>query len=456
LDEPLKLFGTSGIRGVVNEELTSDLALEVGMALAAYSRGGNVTLGRDTRTSSLMLENALSAGLIGCGCNVSLLGVIPTPVCAFLTKRLNANAGAMITASHNPPEYNGIKLFNQDSMAYDREQQLEVEKLIIEKKFKQVEWKKIGKTTKTDETRLYVNQINKAIAFVKKWHIVVDPGCGAASIIAPEIFKTLGCKVTSINSQPDGFFPGRPPEPTEEALVETSRVVKELNADIGFAYDGDADRVVIIDERGVVQPPDISLAAYASYIVEKSGGGKIVTHVDASMCVEDAVNAVGGKVVRTKVGDVNISSMIRKQKAIFGGEPCGAWIHPKFHYTPDGIYSSILYLKMLEEKNTTAAKLTQQIKQYPLLRRKFSCPKKFLRIFMAKIEEKIVETFPNYKEKLTIDGTRISVPHGWVLLRPSGTEPVLRISVEAVNIKDAKEMMGKTLKMLDSIRRELI
>ena len=205
-----KLFGTSGIRGIANREVTSELALKVGLALATYIENGSFLVARDTRVSGEMIENALTAGILAGGANANKLGIAPTPALAFLTKKHGLNAGVMITASHNPPEYNGIKIFNSDSTGLNEKQQEEIEKIIEHENFRLAEWNEIGKCVDVKYwIKDYIHQILGSLSFKKSWFVVIDPGCGATSTVAPFIFRELGCKVRALNAQPDGFFPGR-------------------------------------------------------------------------------------------------------------------------------------------------------------------------------------------------------------------------------------------------------
>ena len=450
-----KLFGTSGIRGIANRELTAELALKVGLALATKAEGEKILIGRDTRVSGECLENALISGILSAGINVGKLGIVPTPVLAYLTKRCKFDFGVMITASHNPPKYNGIKIFNKNGIALNMKQAEEIEQIIENKDFKLAEWNEIGECQ--DASHLigeYIKLITKNVSFEKSWRIVVDPGCGATSTLAPLIFRRLGCEVKAVNAQPDGFFPARSPLPDEESLKPLCRIVRELKADVGFAYDGDGDRMVAVDEKGNFAPLDQTLALYSAHIIKKESGGIVVTHVEASMCIDRAVEKAGGKVVRTKVGDVSIASAMQEHNAIFGGEPCGAWIHPKYHFCPDGILSSVLLLKMLEERRNRLSQLLEQIPYYPILREKVHCPNTLKDKVMEKVKQEIDSVFPDFREKLTVDGVRVSLSGGWVLVRPSGTEPLIRITAEAERVDLADKIMQKALQFVNRIIRE--
>jgi phosphomannomutase len=223
-------------------DITPTLACKVGLAVATHSKARKALVARDTRVSGSMLEDALVSGLLACGMQVTLVGVVPTPVLAYLTKASGADVGFMLTASHNPPQYNGIKIFRGDSLSYTDENQSEVEKIIAEKSFAVADWHGIGEASHADFNQLYVEMVKKAVALRKQWRVVVDPGCGATFDVGPAILKAVGCKVTALNAQPDGFFPARSSEPTAESLKDLAHVVKEFGADVGVAFDGDGAR----------------------------------------------------------------------------------------------------------------------------------------------------------------------------------------------------------------------
>jgi phosphoglucosamine mutase len=438
-----KLFGSSGVRSLVNVDLTPFLAAEVGLAVATFSKANKALVARDTRVSGLMLENALVSGLISGGTNVESSGILPTPVLAFLTKEVGADAGIMITASHNPPQYNGIKIFNSQGLAYDEKEQNEIERIIEHKEFKFAGWQKVGETTSIDQNRLYTEKIEKTVKLNEKWHVVVDPGCGATYALAPEVMKYIGCTVTALNAQPDGFFPARSAEPNAQSLLSLARIVKAFGADLGLAYDGDGDRVAFIDEKGETVNFDRALAAYAGHVTKEKGGGTVVTNVEASMCIERMVVARGGKVVRTRVGDVYVSEAMKRHRAIFGGEPCGAWIHPQFHYCPDGILSSALLLKALEDEGKRLSELIAETPQYPTLRENVACENDVKYEIVEKVGEDLKSIFPGYQELSTVDGVRMVLENGWILVRASGTEPMVRLTAESESLNAAREIMKK-------------
>jgi len=439
----LKLFGSSGVRGLVNSDLTAVMAEQIGVASANFSKAREALVARDTRPSGLMLENALISGLESGGTSVKRLGILPTPVLAFLTKKKKADIGFMITASHNPSEYNGIKVFNSDGLAYNQKNQNAVEKIIEHKSFARMDWKSVGHDSVANEDKLYLEAIEKEIRLNKKWHVIVDPGCGATFSLAPTILQRLGCKVTAMNAQPDGWFPARSPEPNAESLTLLAEAVRMLGVDAGLAYDGDGDRAAFIDKKGCFVDFDQVLAAYAAHVISEKGRGTIVTSVETSMCIERMVEPRGGKVVRTRVGDVHISEMMKKTHALFGGEPCGAWIHPQFHYCPDGILSSVLLLGALEGEDKDLAEIVAEVPKYPVIRRSFGCRNELKEKAVKQAGEAFKSVFHSYKNVSTIDGFRLVLEEGWLLVRASGTEPLVRVTVEGESLNAAKQIMEK-------------
>ena len=442
------LFGSSGVRGLVNAVLTPQLACKVGLAVATHSKARRAVVGRDTRVSGPMLEDALVAGLISAGVKVSLLGVLPTPAVAYLTKTLGANAGFMLTASHNPPQYNGIKVFSNDSLSYTDERQNAVEKIVSENCIPPVDWRSIGDAQKVSLDHLYVKMLTKAAQLKKNWRVVVDPGCGATHAIAPAALKALGCRITALNAHADGYFPARSSEPTAQSLVDLAKIVRAFDADLGVAFDGDGDRVAFVDEDGTFVDFDRALAAFCANVLKKRGGGIVVTNVEASMCVETMAERHGGKVVRTRVGDIYVSEAVARLEAVFGGEPCGAWVHPLFHWCPDGPLSAVLLLKALEEENLSLKEFIAQVPRYVTLRENFRCQNENKQKIVAAIERNITGAFPGYTDFSKVDGIRLTLQNGWLLMRASGTEPLIRVTVEGESLKAARHIMNQGVELV--------
>ena len=354
----------------------------------------------------------------------------------------------MLTASHNPPQYNGIKVFSGDSLSYTDAAQDAVEKIVADGHFALADWRVLGKTTAVDASRVYFDMAKKAVSLKKKWQVVADPGCGATFNVAPALLKSLGCKVTSLNAQPDGHFPARKSEPTAESLQDLAKTVKTLGADIGVAFDGDGDRVAFVDENGVFVNFDRSLAAYGAFVLQRSGGGIVVTNVEASMCVETMAEKFGGKVVRTRVGDIYISEAIKRDGAVFGGEPCGAWVHPMQHFCPDGPLSAALFLSVLVSEGKSVSEFIADVPEYITLRENISCKNELKYKVVEKVGEALKAAFPSYTDFSTVDGARLALKNGWLLVRASGTEPLIRLTVEGESSVAAKDIIAKATQVI--------
>lgn len=444
-----RLFGTSGIRGKIGSEITLDLITNVGMAAATYigGKGRKIVVGYDTRTSNKMVESAVIAGILQCGCDVIQLGMVPTPLVGYAAMKLNADMGIMITASHNPSQYNGIKLWNSKGMAYTQDQERTIEKIVHEKSFSKVSWEDIGNIKDNSSiASTYMDDLLDNVDVKGGLKVVVDCANGAASFISPTVLRKAGCEVLTLNSQPDGFFPGRMPEPSEANLSELMKVVKATGADLGIAHDGDADRMVAIDDEGKMADFDKLLAIVSSKI-----GGKIVTTVDASFCVDKCMEEVGGEVIRTKVGDVHVAEVIVESNASFGGEPSGTWIHPYFCMCPDGILSALRVIEIVE-KHGPLSKLLKEIPSYPTVRDKIECENIQKTLIMEKVKEELPDYFEDVNDVNFIDGVRISMKDGsWVLIRPSGTESYIRITLEGRTVEIAQAIRNKSREFIEGI-----
>jgi phosphoglucosamine mutase len=443
-----KLFGSSGVRGLANVDLTPVLACKIASAVATDAKAKKGVVARDTRVSGCMLEDALVSGLVSTGMAVLLLGIVPTPVLAYVAKVLGADVGFMLTASHNPPQYNGIKVFNGESLSYNDQDQDAVEKIVAEGGFALADWRKLGKTSSVDASQIYLDMAQQAVSLKKQWKVVVDPGCGAAFDIGPKMLTVMGCKVTALNAQPDGYFPARKSEPTAESLQDLAKTVKALGADIGIAFDGDADRVAFVDEHGNFVNFDRSLAAYGALVLKRNGGGTIITTIEASMCVETMAEKYGGKVVRTRVGDIYVSEAIKREGAVFGGEPCGAWVHPQHHLCPDGPLSAALFLAALEEEGKSVSEFIGEVPEYITLRENIACKNAQKYKLVEQLGSALKSAFPAYTDFSAVDGARLPLKNGWLLVRASGTEPLIRLTVEGASQQAAKDITQKATALI--------
>ncbi len=438
-----KLFGTSGIRGKIGSEVTCELALNVGKSLAYYlGNEGTVVIGYDTRTTNKMLDQAITAGLLESGVNVIKIGMVPTPLVGYATEKLNADAGIMLTASHNPSPYNGIKLWNKNGMAYTSAQESEIEEIYSNRDYISVTWDKIGKLSENEEIKgQYIDDLVDMVNIKPGLKVVVDCASGAGSEISPLVFRKAGCEVTTLNSQPDGFFPGRNPEPNAENLQTLMKTVVAIGADLGIAHDGDADRMITVDETGEISPFDSLLA-----LISKEFDGDIVTTVDAGLCMDESVN---GKVYRTPVGDVNVAEVIIEKDAAFGGEPSGTWLYPDFCMCPDGILSGLRMAELVSNKGKLS-ELLAEIPSYPNIREKITCSKEAKVKVMENMQDLLEEAFDDIAEVNSLDGVRLTfADDSWVLVRPSGTEDYIRITLESRDADRAEEIREVCVKIIN-------
>ena len=416
-----KLFGTSGIRRKA-DVLTDDFAYDLGCAIGTYSKDKKIVVGRDTRKSGPRLEYSLTSGILSTGKDVIMLGIVPTPVVGIAA--MDHGTGVMITASHNPPEYNGFKLWGPKG-AYTEKQEDALQAVFYSKKF--LKGKKKGRLTEEAYVDRYIDLVISRVGKVKrKVKIFLDCAGGAGSVVSPRLLKKMGCEVIAVNTSLDGVFP-HGLEPREENLRETCKQMKESGSEVGIVHDGDADRSAAIDKDGKLIDWDSFLSVLAY------GKGTVVTTVDASMRIEDVCK----KVIRTPVGDVAVANAIVREDADFGGEPSGSYIFPEVHMFPDGPLTAAIVAKMLSENRFY--ELLKKIKVYPTERVKIPCKDSEKKKAMVYLKKKL-KGMPNVDYT---DGIRIAKPDGWILIRPSGTESYMRITAEAKNKKALKAIVDE-------------
>ncbi|NJE42956.1 phosphoglucosamine mutase [Thermococcus sp. GR6] len=435
----MKLFGTAGIRGTLWEKVTPDLALNVGRALGTYIRKGKVAVARDGRTSSIMLENALVSGLLSSGMEVIQFGLIPTPTLAWGTNRYG-DAGVMITASHNPPTDNGIKVFNGDGTEFYLEQEAELERIIFSGEYKKANWDGIRKVRQRDIVDEYIGTVLDFVDHETSLKVLYDGANGAGSVVAPYLLREMGAKVISINAHIDGHFPGRKPEPRYDNIAYLGNLVRELGVDLAIAQDGDADRIAVFDEKGNYVDEDTLIALFAKLYVEEHGGGVIVTSINTGSRIDEVVENGGGRVYRVPLGQPHDG--IKKYNAIFAAEPW-KFIHPRFGLWIDSFVTMGLLIKLIDERGKPLSEIIrEEIPTYYLTKKNVKCPDRYkktvLEVARHVLEEKLRE---DIKEILTISGFRFNLKDGsWVLVRPSGTEPKIRVVVEGPTEKRRDEL----------------
>lgn len=435
-----RLFGTNGVRGVVNKDMTIDLASRLGYAIGTYlGHGKKVVIGTDTRTSGEMLKGAASAGVLSTGVDMVDLGVLPTPALQYAV-RGRCDFGIVITASHNPPRYNGIKCIAPDGTELQREEEEKIEGLYFKGKFREARWDSVGTHSHDGSAiRKYIEGVISRVDIdaIRKRHptVVIDCGNGAASVVAPYLLEALGCKVIALNANPQGTFPGRDSEPSESNLGMLIAMMRTGQADLGIAYDGDADRAVFVDEKGRYHMGDRTLALAARFVTKKKKG-IVVTPVSSTMALEDVVVENGSRVVYTPVGAPIVARTMIKLKAIFGGEENGGLLFPEHQICRDGSMASAYLLEILAKKGKIS-KLIDELPIYYNYKTKFECP--------DKLKEKVIaEIMSKAKGRIDgMDGLKLWTDDGWVLVRPSGTEAIFRVFAEGKTLRSARSLAEK-------------
>ncbi len=447
-----RLFGTDGVRGLINRDLTPDVALRLGLAIGTFfGEGSRILVGRDVRRGGKMIVNALISGLLSTGIEVYNCGLLPTPTLQYNVMKGRFDGGVIVTASHNPPQYNGIKVVGSKGIEITREDEREIEKYYFAGKFDRVDWRRIPDRDYMYEkaAEIYVNDVLKQVDVEliksKKFKVIIDCANSVGALTTPIIAKKLGCRVLTINGNLDPDFSWREPEPTVNSLKDTALIVRQLNADLGVGHDGDADRSIFIDDRGRVMWGDRSAAIIAKYLARKLSGRKVFTAVSSSLLVEEVLNPLGIEVVWLKVGSVGISyEMLKHDDTLCGFEENGGFIYPRHQYVRDGGMTFALMLQLLAEENRKLSELYDELPKY--YSEKIKIPMERSKALEA--VERIKEHFIN-ERIITIDGAKVIFSDGWVLVRPSGTEPVLRIMAEAKTkeklnwiLKEVKQVIG--------------
>jgi len=453
-----KLFGTTGVRKVYGTEFDLEMALNLGRALGTLVGSGTVLIARDARTTGLMVADALSAGIMSTGVNVVRLGIVPTPTLAYLTMKKGYEAGLMVTASHNPPEYTGIKFWSKSSMGFTSDEERKLEEIYESKKFTAASWDKLGKeialeTAVDEHIAAILERCDADLIRSKNFNIVVDPGNGAGCVLAPYLIQKLSSKVVTINGQPDGHFPGRKSEPEEESLGDLMQMVKETGADLGIAHDGDSDRVVFVTEKGEVIRGDRTIALLAQDYLKTSKKGTIVTTVDSSLALDEIVETAGGKTIRTPVGDIQVAIEVKESGAVMGGEACGVFILPEFHMAPEPFLAACRILEKMARAGKSFGELISDIPIYPLMKAKLTCSNDKKSSVMENLAKALPDWLKDVVDVITVDGIGVTLKEGWILVRPSGTEPVIRITCEGPTedlvsrtLEEAKAIVEKTIK----------
>ena len=457
------IISVSGVRGEIGVSLDVRIITRFAMAFGTFVGGRTVVVGRDSRTSSPTLRHAVLAGLLTTGCHVIDVGICPTPTVLLIAKALHAQGSITITASHNPVAWNGIEFAAASGNLLTQTERDKLMQIYETEDFTLAAWNEQGTLEAHGEAVTYhLEQILRspwiAPDLIRKagLKVVLDCGNGAGSVVSPSLLRKLGCRVVELNCIADGHF-RRPAEPTPDALDELCEIVRASKADIGFAHDGDADRLVVVTERGVPLSGEWTLAFVADFILSKTKGD-IVATVSTSRMLNDIAAKHGVALHRTKVGVGWVVEKMHKTNAVIGGEGTGGVIYPDIHYTTDGITSIAAIAQYLAESGSTVTRLVENMPQYQMCRKKLEIPSQDLASRLVDLTLKVYkEERATGKEPLLelTDGVKRVWNDRWVNIRPSGTEPVIRVFSEAPTLAEAERLCDETLKTLTVLMKQI-
>ena len=435
-----RLFGTNGVRGIVNTTaMDCRFATRLGMAIGTFMKGP-VLIGTDARTSSEMLKAACAAGVMATGCEVRDCGVLPTPALQYSVKITDSiSGGIVITASHNPPEFNGIKCVDGDGTEMARENEERIERIFHSGDFRTATWEQIGTSSVNDRAiPIYqdsvVSLIDAEAVRLADLRVALDCSNGAGAAVTPKILERLGVEYVTLNADLNGAFPGHNSEPTPDNARDLVELVSKGGFDLGMIHDGDADRTIFVDDTGSYMYGDRSLAIAAHFACLENDGGLVVTTVGSSRCVEDAVKTAGGSIMFTRVGSPVVARAMIEHGAVFGGEENGGLIFPELQHCRDGAMAAARLIEIVA-KHGKMSELQAKIPTYSQYKTKTSCPDELKDAVIRELSE----SAKGEKVDMT-DGVKVLFDDGWVLIRPSGTEPIVRIFSEASSSGRAKDI----------------
>ena len=443
-----KLFGTNGVRGVFSEDFTLEFVNDLVMSLAAYFKQGKILVGYDGRHSSPIVAKVVSSALNYSGLDCYMAGLVPTPCLEYATKKLGYDGGLMITASHNPPQYNGIKPVASDGVEISREDERKIEQIFDEKNW--IKASTFGKSF--EETNVISTYIDGIISLIdidsikaKKFKVCLDLGNGAQAVTAKKLCENLGCDVHAINEEINGDFPGRGSEPTPQNLDELSKLVVDTNSNFGIAFDGDGDRSIFCDETGKILTGDSSALLLCDYLLQQYPNSQVVTCLNSGNIIENIVEKTNSRVVRTKVGSVEVSRRMVNDDALVGYEENGGFMFGNHNHVRDGAMTLALMLDLLSKSKLD---LSQNIKNIPpsfTTKTKIECS-------LEKSKIVISELLKEFPDSNTSDGIKIQVDKdNWVMIRPSGTEPIIRIYGESNSQQNLDSLISNFVEKTKSI-----
>ncbi len=438
------MISVSGVRGIVGRSLTPSLLSRLGEAFGTYLNSGTVVVGRDTRVSGDMVKHSVFGGLLSTGCRILDVGIVATPTATMMIEHLKADGGIVISASHNPIEWNALKFFRSDGIYLNAEEGRDLLNTYYNGDFIRCPWDRLrGVEIVSDAEAHHVSHIlavlDVQLVRSRRFRVALDCCNGAGVGVAMLLLRELGCEILPIHCKPDGRFP-HTPEPTFVNLQDLCRHARETGADVGFAMDPDADRLAIVSESGSFLGEELTLAMVARYVLSRAGGGgaRVVINMSTSRATEDTAREAGAEVYRVPVGEVHVAEAMKESGALIGGEGNGGVIYPKVHYGRDAMVGIGLVLEMAARDGRPVSQIAAELPKYHMIKTKEECPPALGR---RAVRELAREAKGAVKVD-TSDGLRIDWDDRWVHLRASNTEPVLRIIAEAKTEQDAARLVG--------------
>jgi len=445
------IISVSGVRGIVGDGLTPDIITRYAAAFATIA-GGDILIGRDTRGSGDMVKNAVIAGLVSTGANVIDLGILPTPSVLYNVKKMKANGGIAITASHNPIKWNAMKFISQDGIFLNNKEGEHLRKIFESDSISYKDWQGIGKIhqDRNGIKRHIQGVLSHPLIDVKgirkrKFKVVMDCCDGASYLAYPEFLRGLGCEVSTVNCENLGYF-RRPPEPRPENLTELGKAVKERNADIGFATDADGDRLSIVDNKGKPIGEEYTIVLSSRFYLEKKKG-PVVVNLSTTMAMDDIGKSYNIKVYRSKVGEANVVRKMKEIGAVIGGEGNGGVILPDIQYTRDALAGMTLIFQYMLEQDKSVSEIMEDVPQYHI-------KKEIIRFSETTQEKRFFDGIEQHFSDGKInrdDGIKYIWNSSWLHIRKSGTEPLVRIIAEARTQKEADKMINTVKNIMEEI-----
>ncbi len=432
----------SGIRGIVGNGLDPEIIIKYTKAYAEFIGSGKVVIGRDARITGEMVNQITTGTLLAKGIDVVDIGICPTPTVQFNVKKLKAQGGIAISASHNPNEWNALKLLNGTGQFLSPAEYVQMQKFLADGQSNYKSWDKIGKWTEYskgiqnhidaifDLGIIYVEEIRK-----KRFKVLVDCVNGAGAYILPDFLKEFGCEVIEMNCEKTGIFP-RTPEPLPENLIETMKRVKSAKVDFGIVVDPDVDRLVLISDKGEPFIEENTITQIVQFILSRKKGN-VVVNLSTTRAVDDIAAKYGCSVFRSPVGEANVVKKMKEVNAVIGGEGSGGIIFPELHYGRDALVGIALTLQYLSDYGKSISELKKELPQYFIVKKKIEVTKN-----PDEVISKLTDNFSNQKIN-TEDGLRVDFADHWVHFRRSNTEPIVRIIVEAKSESKAEELSKK-------------